>query len=380
MIRTTSKAWEHLFNRFSRLFVVERVSLHQIDPICDFFKRAYADQPVAAAFQDDNLLRRRWRWLNEEYPLRRNGELPAWVCLRKGEIVGHFGTLPAVAVVQGWDIPICWARDLIVAPEARQHGVGPFLVMTAIKTLQCPLLVAGMNKQSYALFRQLGFEDGGRIPLYVKVLRPSQLHEVIPGRSFKNKAVRGALRTAQFLANRLVSPGPTLSVAPLDQFNDQFDQWWASIENAFQYVVRRTSATMAWRYLHHPAHKYHIGAARSGSSVRGIIVMRHGWSRGVPAGFITEILAQPNDSDAIDSLISYAQQYFAGLAEKRLVFLRCGSLHKMIEKRLLRAGFLPVASPLRWMGASPPGVASLDIDKFRQRWFLNSGDSDLDGI
>src|SRR5207249_7561022 len=59
------------------------------------------------------------------------GSLPAWICLRKNRIVGHFGVLPVVLTGPGGEMPICWTRDLIVAPEVRHAGVGPLLVMTA---------------------------------------------------------------------------------------------------------------------------------------------------------------------------------------------------------------------------------------------------------
>lgn len=368
-----------LLKRFSSSLPVERIQPDQLGELCSFFSRAYADQPLASHFQDPMLVERRWRWCYEHNPVRTE-QAPAWICRHRGKIVGHLGLLPVVAVVQEQAISVAWIRDLIVAPEARSLGVGALLVLAAREVSGHPLLVAGMNEQSVSLFRQLGFADGKTVPLYLKVYDPRRVLETLP-RSPVCRLLLGAIQAGQSLymrAPRFGRSRESVEVVPLERFDDRFDRWWASIEPCFPSVVRRTAETMRWRYEDQPAHRYRVVAARDGEAIRGVAVLRCGRSRGLPAGFITELLAHPDDSAAVDALLIEAERWLAGSQEERPAFLRCTVRHPAMEQRLVRAGFLRVPSPIRWMLSAAgdslvgEGIASL------KGWFLNGGDSDLD--
>ena len=135
---------------------------------------------------------------------------------------------------------------------------------------------------------------------------------------------------------------------------------------------------MTWRYLCHPSHRYSIVAATDGQSLRGVAVMRHGCSRGLPTGYISEWLAHPQDQVAIDSLLGYAQEFLTSGAAEPPAFIRCAILHRTFERALARAGFLRVPSPIHWMLAHAQGASELGVLAQRDAWFLSSGDSDLD--
>lgn len=370
--------WDRLLTRVSSWFAVERLTSGREDELCDFFRTAYRDQPLAEVFQDDDFTRRRFHWINERNPVPFGGGIPAWLCLQKGRIVGHVGALAAEAVAHGEVIPVCWGRDLIVAPEARRLGAGPFLAMTAVRDARRPFLVAGLNDDAYSLYRQLGFHDGGIIPLYIKVRNAARLLETMPWPSLKRVAGTAAVVAAQLLANRPRRRGRSLAITPIEQFDDEFDRWWAGIEPAFGCVVRRTSRTLAWRYQDHPSHRYQCFAARDGRTLRGVIVVRQGRSRGLPAGFISELLAHPQDRDAFDGLLAHASEVLSTSGAEAPVFIRCSALHRSFEQALARNGFLRAPSPLRWLLIHPEGASALGPLVERERWLLTAGDSDLD--
>lgn len=370
-----------LLQRFSSSLPVERVQPDRLGEMCDFFRRAYADQPLASSFQDPTLVERRWRWLYNSRPVQMEGETPAWVCRLRDRIVGYLGILPAVAVVRGQAVPVAWARDLIVAPEARSLGVGALLVLAARQAVGRPLLVAGMNEQSASLFRQLGFLDGGTLPLYVKLYEPSRVLETLPWTPLRRRLVGATIRSGQSLSARVARLGHRregVEVVPLERFDDRFDRWWAGIEPLFPCVVRRTAETMRWRYEDHPTHHYHVVAARAGDAMRGVVVMRRGCSRGLPAGFITELLARPDDRAALDGLLDYAQTWLLEAGETAPAFLRSSVRHPAIEQALARAGFLPAASPFRLMISREEAQPNYSALRFHEDCFFNAGDSDLD--
>jgi len=372
-------AWGRLLPRLTRWGVsVERMTLERVDALCSFFERAYADQPVGAGFADGGRVLERWRWLNEGNPSRLDHELPAWLCLKRGEIVGHFGVLPAIAVCRRQTIPICWGRDLIVAPEARRQGIGPILIITAVMAARRPLLIAGLNDAVYSIYRRLGFLDLGAIPLYLRIYQPQRLLDTLPWPGLARRTAVLAVAAAQRLMERLRRRRSSLSLVPLDRFDERFDSWWRRVEKSFPCVVRRTSATLNWRYHCHPFHRYTTVAATDGEGLRGILIVRRGYSRGLPAGFISELLADPNDHEAVEVLVTAAEELLRSSAEEPLAFIRCTVYHRSFERMLARAGFLRAPSPIRWMSAHAEGSSALGPLARRDGWFLNGGDSDLD--
>lgn len=380
-VPAASPPQDALLRRFSLSLPVERVRSDEVGELCDFFQRAYADQPLAEGFRDRSLVERRWRWLYERSPGPMEGGPPAWVCRHRHRIVGHLGLLPAEAVVGGRPTPVAWVRDLIVAAEARSLGVGALLVLAAREAAGRPLLVAGMNEQSASLFHRLGFRDAGTLPVYVRLYEPSRVLETLSWSPLRRRLAGAAIRAGQSVGRLagLVGRGKDgVEVVPLDRFDERFDRWWADIEPRLPCVIRRTAETMRWRYEEHPSHRYERLMARTGAQTRGVAVLRLGRSRGLPAGFLTEVLARPEDHAAIDALIAEAERRLTGTPGDRPAFLRCTVRQPAVERRLGRAGFLKAPSPVRWMvSAGGEGMSGAGVEA-PERWVLNGGDSDLD--
>jgi hypothetical protein len=249
-----------------------------------------------------------------------------------------------------------------------------------MKAMQIPMLVAGMNEQSVSLFQQLGFCDGGTIPLYVKVYEPQRLADTLPWSPIRRRLTSIAIRVGQSLRKFSFLPAgrESLVVVTLDRFDERFSRWWAGLEPFFPCIVRRSAETMAWRYHGHPAHNYHILAAVEGEALRGLAVVRRGWSRGMPAGFITELLAHPEDRAAMGSLLEHAERWLTEDQESRPVFIRCAVHHPAFEQALAKAGFLRAPSPFRWMASCDENQPDLRELQRQENWFLSTGDSDLD--
>src|SRR3990172_12118379 len=94
--------------------------------------RVYKDSPLRRAFLSPDMVLRRWRWVIEGNPTGSPFGVPAWVATRGDYVVGHFGLIPATAVVDGRAVPVAWGRDFFVAPSAQGAGVGPRLVGAAL--------------------------------------------------------------------------------------------------------------------------------------------------------------------------------------------------------------------------------------------------------
>lgn len=355
---------------------IEPLSLDLLAQVADLARAVYAGAPLGWAFADSAGTVERWTWLIEGNPLR-SGDLPdGWVALAGGRLAGHVGIIPVVVTTDGRSQRAAWARDLLVAPWARGQGVGSKLITTAVDATGF-LLLGGLNPEVRRLYRRLGYRDHGSIPFYVMPLRRDALVALLRIPRALRPLAAAALRVAgaRFPARRRE---PSVSVSSLERFDERFDRWWSTVESSFQTVVRRTSQVMNWRYRGHPTHRYRMFAAWKGDELRGVAVTRLGTSRGLPAGFLVELLAHPKDGETLDDLVAATR---ADLSEAvpGPAFLRCNVLGGSVGRSLVRRGFLPTPSPFTWMTArAPGGSAAAQAD--RARWFLNAGDSDLDSL
>ena len=110
----------------------------------------------------------------------------------------------------------------------------------------------------------------------------------------------------------------------------------------------------------------------------GRIILRRGRSKGVPTGFISELLAHPEDADVMQSLLSHSEAFFRADGDELPVMIRCAVRHKMFQRALARAGFVRVPSPLHWMVGHAKGRAAIQAMTRRNAWLINGGDCDLD--
>lgn len=350
-----------------------QASPQQIVQAAELSYRIYKDTAIRRAFLSPDMVLRRWQWILDGNPTQSPFGLPAWVATREGEVVGHFGLIPATAVVDGRPVNVAWGRDFFVDASVRGMGVGSRLVGTATRTAGV-VLVAGLNPQATRAYSKAAFVERGAIPFYVKVIRPAQFATRVASGRLPLWAARTASEVAGFWGRRRPARSPRVRIA--EGFDHRFDEWWSIVEHGRRCVIRRTSATMNWRYRQHPSHTYAVLELERDGRLRGVAVVRRGVSRGLPAGLLVELLTEPGDREAAQELISAAQDHFQeGSADP--VFLRSHTFGLEARAALVMAGFLPSPSPFTWM------IANGDLLRSRERacpLSLNGGDSDLDFI
>lgn len=353
---------------------IERVTLDRLDAVIDFLVAEFAREsgmPVTSGREAD---RARWRWSLSEHPAARNGALPSWVCLDGDRIVGHVGAFPSDIAVRGEPRTMAWARDLIVAPAVRGRGAGSALMRTVTEAHGRSGVLGYAD--TYDLYRRIGYVDMGAVPLFMKVIRPAAFARAFAPRRGLREAVSVAIPLLQLRPPR---PRPTLRIDRTTAFDDEFDHWWRGIELDIGCVIRRTSASMEWRYLRRPSHPHRVLAARDTGGLRGLVVVRAGTSRGLPIGIVSEVVARPGDTDAMLELIAAGERDLADApGGDGIAFIRANVLHKAFGRAFLRSGYLPAPSPIRWILAGAGEAARLDGLRDPSLWYLNGGDSDVD--
>ena len=319
-----------------------------------FQQRAYADQFNARFFVEREAVLRRLRWQDLNGRSARGDRLPMWV-LRQGQtIIGQLAISPVQVRWGNQWLRGGWCQDLIVAPEYRGRGAGVMLVREVLRTIATETavaLVGGTNRDSYPLFRAMGFQDVGVLPRYVGLMA----------------------------LTRLVSRGVADSdavIQPCDGFDERFDGLWDARETSHTARVRRNQAWLQWRFSQHPHWRYSIWASWRHGHLTGYLIGRIGSTAVGRAALrtyrIVEVVADPFQAAAL-----LARAVREG-AERRCRLVRCDLLDASIGSRVLRRyGLWAIPSSNRVLVRVLDPASGFGVTR-RQEWFLSAADSDFD--
>ena len=364
-----------------RLYSVEEPQPAETNAVSDFFKQAYQDQFNASYYRDYNAIAQRRVWYSKKSPEISSNKTLSWICKEKktGKIIGHFGIIPAKLKHKHNQNTVVWGRDLIVLPEFRSLGIGPFLVDSVLKDIKeesSLFLVAGGNDQICSMYKNLGFTDLGLIPLYVRILRVDGILK----KKFPARLAAGLLNLfnmALSIQNFKKNSRETI-IEEVSSFDDSFNELWLGASRYIPVIASRDSAFLKWRFVDGPIRDYKIFKAvdRARKRTLGYIILREGKSRGLNVGIICDIFASPGDTGSILSLANFAVKYFKD--KKTIDLIRCNILHKDFGHALKRLGFIPTRSNSHFMISSLTGNIDPALIFNRNNWFLSFADSDLD--
>jgi len=355
-----------------------------------FFRAAYADQFNASEYRDEKKIARKWEWANTRNPYKENFRSTAWICRENvsGKIAGHLGITPVSLKYKDGYYPGAWGRDLIVSPEFRTRGIGPFLVDSVLKEVKdeaAIFMIAGVRDHVYPMYKKFGFSDMGHIPLYLRPNRPDHMIRGKVGRGLLsdilsilgNFAIKGFYTFSD--ARRYFSGrNKNISIAEISSFDDSFNKLWEEAGNSFDLIVRRDAAYLNWRFVSQDLWSYKIFKAcrKDSSDASGYIVVRDGESRGVRTGVISDIFASSEDTETIASLFDFVIAYFAKRDD--IALIRCDILNEKAAKAIKRSGFVNARSSERFMFINIKDGLDEAFFKDRGNWFINYADSDLD--
>ena len=381
---------DRVLSRLARQHSVETADSVESGELISFFKKAYSDQFNAADYRDNETIMDRWVWANFKNPKITPGQFPAWICKdgKTGGIIGHFAVIPTSIKFKDSCYPAVWGRDLVILPEFRKAGVGPFLisnVLNSTKDKAAAFLIAGLNDDVYTIYKKFGFTDLGLIPLYIRINRPENI--------LKSKIPVGILARvlgvfARFFLNILYIPSRArglkykknrkISITEIKRFDEAFDGLWEKASRHFSLIIKRDKDALNWRFVDQPYWKYKIFKAEDTSDgrVKGYLVLREGKTRGLKTGIISDLFAEPDDADTIDSLVNFSVTYFEKNGDIDLV--RCNILHKKFSAALKRAGFINVPSASHFMFINVREGLDAEFASDRDNWFISYADSDLD--
>jgi hypothetical protein len=227
-----------------------------------------------------------------------------------------------------------------------------------------PLTVTFPNANSYPIFiRRLGWIDLPRLRLWAKPLRVAGVVRYALRREGEQGGMRDSDRASRMLDG--------LDVRPIDRFEADMDELGLRAAESYGSHFSRDAEYFNWRYLDSPRDYRCFGAYRAGE-LAGVAVVGHTFKHGVSAGFLADLVADPEDKQAIRALGSRAVAEIDGGADALVLLPPPSSAQR---RALIRAGFAPTNKKLRFIGkALHDGVR---IDERADAWHFTLGDFDF---
>jgi hypothetical protein len=162
-----------------------------------------------------------------------------------------------------------------------------------------------------------------------------------------------------------------LEVRGVERFGPDFDELGRRAATGYGSHFVRDAEYLNWRYLDSPRDYRCFGAYR-GSALRGVAVVGHTFKHGVSAGFLADLVTEPEARDEIRALLARAVAEVKGGADA-LVLLPPPS--RSARRALVASGFAPTNKQLRFIGK--PLRERAPVDDRKGAWHFTLGDFDF---
>jgi GNAT superfamily N-acetyltransferase len=370
---------------------VRRATEADLDILQAFVGKTYG---TGAVFKGPD----RWRWQFLRSPFRPCGDFgpSVWIATSGERVVGQIATQDTRLRLDGQDLHAGWIVDVMVDPAFRGIGLSHRIHEAVLRdrALLVTLTMAPATRRvaeragcvtlgptgqfilphrlrASSVRRYLGYKAQQR-PELARVLGAFCTAGIGPA------AVSGAAR-AVTAARRLSRPRSALRdfrVEEIHRFSEASDGFWQTAAADFPAIFDRSAAFLNWRFCDSPGLIYRCFLIYGGKGeLRGHLVTRVALSAELPAGIIADAFTRREDDEALDALLTLAQDVLARDTE----YLEAAASTPTSVAALNRAGFLRTRTMRPTVVARDPTVRAR-IAAMSNDWHLTKADHDWDQV
>jgi GNAT superfamily N-acetyltransferase len=355
-----------MLQSMSDVLQIKQFELSEQESLLNFLRIVYPKEPRkhSKVF---------WEWHYLKNPHTSPGNIPLWIVKKGRDIVGQIATIPVEVKVADDTRRAIWILDFIVREDFRGQGLGKRLVATASESFPT-MMALGINEQSTAVFRKLGWAHLGGIHRYHRLLYAGdavdEISQLAPLRLLGNLAY-----AASRARLRRMSKVRTSAVRLISSFDTSFNDLWRRAAKQWPCAVVRNGRYLDWQFLQQPGKKFEVLGLFGGQELLGYVVLffRKPSLRGrPPKAAISDICYDPGMPDEIiDQLLKAAIDL---ALERHAGSLVTDVLDGRVEDKLMRYGFRRIRKAPQFMAFSPESGSPMYT---RSNWFLTRGDSDV---
>ncbi len=312
-----------------------------------------------------------WRWEYLDNPV---GDIYVKLAVDHGEIVGHYAVVPVKMLFNGRPLIGSISIDTMVHPEYRGQGMYRELAMALYQDLDVSLIYGFPNAQSiHGVVKYLGRRQICKVPIMVRPVDVKESLKIAWGSGLKS-TLGGVIGKKYYdLRYKMDEIPPELTVERVDDFTDEFDDFWENLRNRISIGVVRDREYLQWRFVDKPEFDYEILALR-GDELLGFVVTHRMEYWGQDVLFVMELLTKDFD-------LQYARYLLSECVgtDAVLVCAMVGAWHPLYNA-YRDIGFLdlpPEKFPQDIYFAVREHEGSLEGVYEKENWFITWADTDV---
>ncbi len=304
-------------------------------------------------------------------------ELPPYYLLVDSDrVVGMHGHAPWPFSLGGRREQGFMCYDDMLSVDYRGKGLGK-IMLKGVADLR-PELAGALwhNEANNRLYAKADWHDFTDFCPFVKLYDPGPLLRRRLGGALGGLLAgpgRLALSLVDRLRGRARDDGYRLE--RIDRFGDEFDDFFASVEDQFDAIVVRDSTYLNWKFVDKPFTPYARWAARDADGrLAGYVVFRTFSGEDGSYGQVMDVLADPR-SGAFSVLI---QKALDEMRAERVGEVRIACTHSGFAGALRGLGFLQSSHVLHFMILHWEGRIEPGWETSARHWYLSYSDGDGD--
>ena len=341
--------------------------------IIEFYQNAFQHR-------DHKLIESRWKWMFLKSAARLDIDPVMWIYNESNSVIGFTGAIPVQFQI-GKEIKITyWLVDTMVLKSCRRLGLGPKIMIEAVKDVPFSLSL-GQTKEMRSILYQLGWEKVSSFNSYVYPLQP---HMILKDKlsPVLTKPVGTGLSIRQF-AKRFLTKGKfeAFDIKEIQSYDVQHDELWNKVKNDYQCASTRDSSYMNWKYIDQPGQNFINLEIISDGKIIAIVVLTIKEPSSASSylyrrAIIVDLVISPLNTNLLFSVWESIRKKCIALEADSIVF---ELINRKIEDSLLTYGFLR-REPTRFLLVHPKKISEAEKGKIivSDNWFVTTGDSDID--
>ena len=367
--------------------VIRQATLQQKQAIFNFLNQAYKSR---AQYKYPE----RWYWEYINNPFRPSKDLPVWIALKDGEIVGQSCGMYVPLKIGNRIYRAAWSVDTIVLPEYRGQKIG-FLLQKAQHDYYDIFMSLLMSEGNRKIKLSLGAKPVDAVTQLEKLVKVDR--DFILQSISKKFAKQGYFKEKSLTICRLI-PSKILAammnlfirlrdlliikeekisdiiIEEVNSFGEEANELWEELSPYFPVMVQRDAVYLNWKFMTQPHIEYRSFIARKHGRVCGYVILRKCLPPERNVGIIADVLARPDDQETLYALVRFGVTH---LKEQRVNAILAASTINEYQECFSKLGFRKVFArvPLVYFKES---IAESDITMQPGGWFLGRGDHDWD--
>lgn len=368
---------------------VRQAKVADLPAIIEFVDRCYG---ASAPFKGE--ARWRWQFLGGPYAAEADDAAPVWLALDGERVVGQIALQPGRLYLDGEARPAGWIVDVMVDPAYRGQGLSHRIhdaMVESGRTLVTLTMAPATRRIAeragavtlppvYEMLRMRGLTGATvKRALHERVERRSGVVRAA-ARAFLGSGVGPAAVAALGRAGSAIRSRPRrhrLVVSPVDR--PEFAEVGALFEayaSGQAALFDRGQAFLSWRFGPTPDLEYQFIEARNQDGrLRGLAVWRPPHPAELAVGVLADIIADPEDREAIDALIMEA----VGRLDPNVEAIVAGASHPAHVQALNNLGFFALKTHHPTVVSRDPALTEALRSRPRT-WHFTKGDHDWDQV